>query len=152
MSVGAEKTHILVSLEEAPPAIFWTRRLTSSFFNSSSCLVRSSLLFGHNCAALTPGCRVVDRQHFVLPSRHRPKFLPIPTIASLFSFDLSLAQQEGGIVRTMASIVEGVLSRGSVLGGICREFVNSPVRVGVVATSEMLVWVLRTHKTFVAVS
>lgn len=39
------QTHILWVFEEAPPAIFWTRSWLSSVFNSSSCLVRSSLLF-----------------------------------------------------------------------------------------------------------
>lgn len=48
-------TYILVSLAELPPWIFWTRRFTSSDLSSSSCLVRSSLFFVHNCAALTPG-------------------------------------------------------------------------------------------------
>jgi hypothetical protein len=34
-------TYILVSFEADPPAIFWTRRLSSSFFKSKSCLDKS---------------------------------------------------------------------------------------------------------------
>lgn len=35
-------SYILVSFEEAPPVIFWTRSCPSSVLSSSSCLVRSS--------------------------------------------------------------------------------------------------------------
>lgn len=46
-------SYILVSLEEAPPAIFWVRRPTSSVFSSSSCFLRSSLLLPTSWLALT---------------------------------------------------------------------------------------------------
>jgi hypothetical protein len=46
-------THILLNLDEAPPAIFCVRNCTSSCFNSSSCFDRSSLFFPQSWAALT---------------------------------------------------------------------------------------------------
>jgi len=36
-----KSTHILVNLDADPPAIFCTRRVSSSFFNSRSCLDKS---------------------------------------------------------------------------------------------------------------
>jgi hypothetical protein len=46
-------THILVSFDAAPPEIFWTRSWPSSVFNSTSCLVSSSLLFPQSWPVLT---------------------------------------------------------------------------------------------------
>lgn len=42
-----------MSLEEAPPAIFWTRSCTSSPLSSSSCFFKSSLLLPQSWPALT---------------------------------------------------------------------------------------------------
>lgn len=47
--------YILVSLEEAPLVIFWTRRLESSSFSSSSCFCKSVLDFFQRVPVLTPG-------------------------------------------------------------------------------------------------
>lgn len=52
-----EWTHILVSFDEAPPAIFWTRSWPSSVLRSSSCLVSSSLFLPQRVEDLT---RAVD--------------------------------------------------------------------------------------------
>lgn len=46
-------THILVSFEAAPPAIFCTRSCPNSVFNSSSCFFRSSLPLPHSEPAFT---------------------------------------------------------------------------------------------------
>ena len=60
-------THILLSLDWAPPAIFWVRRATSSCFSSSSCFWRSSLFLPQSCWALTlPDDCQIHRQHFLL--------------------------------------------------------------------------------------
>lgn len=109
---GSGSGYILVSLEEAPPAIFWTRRVTSSFFSSSSCLPRSSLDLGHSCAALTPGCHEVNSQHFVLPL----KSSPISQSNNRALFRSFAVAQWGGIVRTMASVVEGSVGEGFGVG------------------------------------
>jgi membrane-associated PAP2 superfamily phosphatase len=45
--------YIFVSLDAAPPAIFWTRSWPSSVFSSSSCFLRSSLFFVHSWAVFT---------------------------------------------------------------------------------------------------
>jgi hypothetical protein len=45
--------YILVSLEEAPPVIFWVRRWPSSVLRSRSCFLRSSLPLDHKAPALT---------------------------------------------------------------------------------------------------
>jgi hypothetical protein len=46
-------TYILLSLDWAPPAIFWVRRDTSSCLRSSSCFWRSSLFLPQSCWLLT---------------------------------------------------------------------------------------------------
>lgn len=48
-----EGTHILESLEAAPPVTFWTRRLKSSVLRSSSCLESSFLSLVRNSEHLT---------------------------------------------------------------------------------------------------
>ncbi len=50
---NAIATYILVSFEAAPPAIFCTRRVPSSVFNSSSCFLRSSLFLPQSWPILT---------------------------------------------------------------------------------------------------
>jgi hypothetical protein len=50
-------SYILVSFDEAPPAIFWTRSWPSSVLSSSSCLVRSSFDLPQSWEDLT---RAVD--------------------------------------------------------------------------------------------
>lgn len=45
--------YILVSFDEAPPAIFAVRSCTSSAFRSSSCLVKSSLFLPQSWEAFT---------------------------------------------------------------------------------------------------
>lgn len=57
-------SHILESLEEAPPAIFWVRSWTNSVFNSSSCFLRSSLFFPQSWVALTLPDDCKQSQHF----------------------------------------------------------------------------------------
>lgn len=46
-------THILESLDAAPPVTFWTRRLRSSVLRSSSCLDSSFLSFVRSSEHLT---------------------------------------------------------------------------------------------------
>ncbi len=48
-----EQTYILLSFEDAPPAIFWTRSWPSSVFSSSSCFFKSSLPLLHSWPGLT---------------------------------------------------------------------------------------------------
>jgi hypothetical protein len=45
--------YILVSFEDAPPAIFWTRSWPSSVLSSSSCFLRSEGDLPQSWAALT---------------------------------------------------------------------------------------------------
>jgi len=55
-------THILVSFDAEPPAIFCVRSWPSSVFNSPSCFARSVLLLDHRAPVLTfdVDCRIVD--------------------------------------------------------------------------------------------
>ena len=73
------RTYILLSLDWAPPAIFWVRRDTSSCLRSSSCFWRSSLFLPQSCWLLTlpDDCQI-----------HPSAFPPISRIARAVGFTI----------------------------------------------------------------